>query len=270
MTYPTVISSTSPKGGVGKSTTESALALYLERQGYKVLMIDLDNIGSLTNNFQGPGIRKADCSSVLDLFKPTETVGDIKVSAITDKLHLIQGDSGIAEVNRSNSITLITLMDDNLRQKVPNIESYDYVLIDTPAGTGSTVVAALICADYVYSPIDLDNNAIEALAELTKLVKPIKQRMNTKLHWSGFVINRVPKLVRVLGKKVPESLRDRSIYDNLVSTYGDTALLGTIALRDPIKSAISSGRWIEGAAPSAVEAVNEIENFCKNLLETMQ
>lgn len=266
---PTTIAVTTPKGGVGKTTTLSSCALYLERQGKKVLLVDLDNIASLTNNFQGVNVRHPELGNVTDLFKDPELGGKIKVSVISDHIHLIQGDSSIQDINRSNDLTIVTQMKDNLLENLPGIETYDFILIDTPAGNGNTLLAALLCANKIYSPIDLDKNAITSLSELTKILKPIRRSLNTKLTWAGFVINRVPKLIRQLGVKVPETVEDRKTYKELVDSYGETALLGVIATRNHIKTSISTGKWPSANdEPSAIEAEAEVAQFCKNLLES--
>ncbi|AUA86832.1 MULTISPECIES: ParA family protein [Pseudomonas] len=268
---PTIYSVMTPKGGVGKTTSLTGLACYIAGQlQKKVLLVDLDNIASLTNNFQGADVRYSQYSNVTDLFVDPDEQRKIVVSPISDRIHLIQGHSDMSAVNRSASLMVLNQLEENLKQNVPDFESYDYVLIDTPAGNGNIVLAALIASHRVYSPIDLDNNAITSLHELAKILKVIRNRMNPDLSWEGFLINRVPKLVSYLGKKVPEATTERVIYNELVEKYQERALLGVIAYRNPIKKAFSQGKWIEPDNDSARDALAEVEAFCKKLLESKQ
>lgn len=266
--FPEIYAVMSPKGGVGKSTSLSALALYIsEVRNQKVLLLDLDNIATLTNNFQGDKVRFPELSNVTDLYEDPDGKEMLKVSVVRPNIHLVQGDSKISEINSKNSIELISLLEDNLHQRIPDVSSYDYILIDTPAGVGNSVLSALICSDFIYSPIDLDTNSISAIDELTRVLKPIKRRMNPKLAWKGLLINRVAKLVPVLGSKLPEALNHRKIYTDITSKYSGV-VLGVVCNRNAIQRAVTSGQWITGRDQSALDAIREVSTFCENLLET--
>jgi len=265
---PKIYASMSPKGGVGKTTSVTTLALYCSLiLKKKVLVIDLDNIGSLTNNLQGDQVRHVQYSNVTDLYLDPEKNSQIKVSPINEYLDLIQGDSGIKDINSKNSIELISRLEDNLLQHIPNYEEYTYVIIDTPAGVGNSVLSALICADYIYTPIDLDPNAISAIDELTSVLKPIKRKMNSKLAWKGILINRVQKLINTDNGKVPESLNHREVFLDLKERFSGH-ILGVVGLRNPIQTAFTKGncRWVAGRDSSAQDADLELKNFCNNLL----
>lgn len=263
---PLIISTVSPKGGVGKTTSITALGLCISKiLNKKVLMIDLDNIGSLTNNLQGDKVRYSDSSTVLNLFDDPENNSLITVRNISENLDLIQGDSQISSINSKNSIQLISRLEENLFTNLHGVNSYDYILIDTPAGDGNSVLAALICSDIIYTPIDLDPNAISAIDALTKIFKPIKRKMNSKLLWKGLLINRVQKLITIDGQKVPESLNHRKVFSDLKNEYSDK-ILSTVGLRNSIQLSVSRGKWLSPTDPSAIEAINEITTFCENLL----
>ncbi|MFG9976388.1 ParA family protein, partial [Pseudomonas aeruginosa] len=98
---PTIYSVMTPKGGVGKTTSLTGLACYIAGQlQKKVLLVDLDNLASLTNNFQGADVRYSQYSNVTDLFVDPDEQRKIVVSPISDRIHLIQGHSDMSAVNR--------------------------------------------------------------------------------------------------------------------------------------------------------------------------
>lgn len=264
---PLIISAVTPKGGVGKTTTICGLALYLANEGKKVLAIDLDNIRSLSNNFLGAEQSIQGASNVTDLFKEPKEGNKLNVYPVKQNIDLIQGHSDIAKVNKTLDIGILFNLDDNLKENLDNFDSYDYILIDTPAGTGNTVLSAMFCSDVIYSPIDLDNNALNSLTELANLLDLACNRFHCKLKWAGFVINRVQKLITTENGRIPEALSDRKIFNGLVEEYGDNYLLGVIGLRNPIKKAISNGVWEFDNSPSSKEALNELNIFYKKLME---
>ena len=57
-----VIAVTNQKGGVGKTTTTTNVAIGLERYGYKVLIVDFDPQGELTTSLGWKSNDALDCS----------------------------------------------------------------------------------------------------------------------------------------------------------------------------------------------------------------
>ena len=71
-----VIAITNQKGGVGKTTTSSALLAGLQQRGNRVLGVDLDPQGSLGFRL---GLDIDNCATIYDVMKGAQSVRDVIV-----------------------------------------------------------------------------------------------------------------------------------------------------------------------------------------------
>ena len=70
-----IISIVNHKGGVGKTTSVSSLGVALARMGKRVLLVDLDAQGNLTDTLtQTPGVR-----SIYDSLRTLETIPVVNI-----------------------------------------------------------------------------------------------------------------------------------------------------------------------------------------------
>ena len=126
------------KGGVGKTTTAASLAIGLSRQGKKVLLVDADAQGNLTQMLGWP--------------QPDElspTLADLMGKIITDQPvsaneGILHHDSGVdllpANIELSAlEVTLVNAMSREtvMRQLLSTVQDrYDYALIDCMPSLG--------------------------------------------------------------------------------------------------------------------------------------
>ena len=146
------------KGGVGKSTTAASLGIGLSRQGKKVLLIDADAQGNLT---QMLGWAQPD-----DL---SPTLADLMGKIITDQpitpgegilvhregVHLLPANIELSamEVTLVNTMSRETV----LKQYLSSVsDQYDFALIECMPSLGMLTNNALTPADSVIIPVQAD------------------------------------------------------------------------------------------------------------------
>ena len=156
------------KGGVGKSTTAASLGIGLSRQGKKVLLIDADAQGNLTQ--------------MLGWAQPDElspTLADLMGKIITDQpitpgegilvhregVHLLPANIELSamEVTLVNTMSRETV----LKQYLSSVsDQYDFALIDCMPSLGMLTINALTAADSVIIPVQADYLPARGLEQL--------------------------------------------------------------------------------------------------------
>lgn len=127
----TVVSVSSGKGGVGKTTLVANLAFRYSQMGKKVLIFDGDMGMANVDIFFG--VRPT--GHLYDVVQGDKTLSDI-LTEVSPKIFLIPGGSGISELQNLNHFRRRALVD-NVNQ-LPH--DFDIMLIDTSPGLGENVL----------------------------------------------------------------------------------------------------------------------------------
>ena len=151
------------KGGVGKTTTTSNLGIGLAKQGKRVLLIDADAQGSLTDY----GILKHD--EGVDLMP-----GNIELSGLEVSLVNVM----------SRELVLRTYIE---QQK----DRYDYILIDCMPSLGMITINAFASADSILIPVQAAYLPVKGLEQLIKTIGKVKRQINPKLEIEGILLTMV-------------------------------------------------------------------------------
>jgi chromosome partitioning protein len=181
------------KGGVGKSTTAVNLGIGLARQGKKVLLVDADSQGNLTEmlGWQQPDKLEYTLSNLLE-----KVICDEPLNIEEGILHHEEGVDLIPsniELSGMEVVLVNTMSRETvLRTYLNEIKrQYDYILIDCSPSLGMITLNALTAADKVIIPVQAHFLPVKGLEQLLKTVNKVKRQLNPKLQIGGILLTMV-------------------------------------------------------------------------------
>ena len=221
-----VISVAVPKGGTGKTTTTLNLGAALAAQGRRVLLVDFDPQGNLT---QALGLRPGDVEHTaytaikyfLTRFEPQL---ESAIRPTTAGVDLVPAS---ARLNLANEELAVAIQREFVLKKLlaPVAQRYDFILIDTLPYLGVLVVNALVAASEVLIPLQAEYLATESVSLILDQIQLMRRSgLNPDLTITGIlltmidqrtVINReaIEYARKVFGSQVPvfETMIKRSV-----------------------------------------------------------
>ena len=178
------------KGGVGKTTTAASLGVGLAQQGKKVLLVDADAQGNLT---QMLGWRQPDelSPTLADLM--TKTVNEEPIAPGEGILHHASGVDLVPTNSELSGleVTLVNIMSREtvLRQYLSGLApAYDYAMIDCMPSLGMLTINALAAADAALIPVQAQYLSAKGLEQLLQTVQKVRRQINPKLKIEGILL----------------------------------------------------------------------------------
>lgn len=171
------ISIANQKGGVGKSTTALLLGEGLALSGYRVLLVDLDSQGNLTDS-----LGAAVSYGVQALFDaPDRLRGEI---VHTPRVDLLPANPFVVCDTTEPDPCAI-------REALKQVGAdYDYCIIDTAPGLGNILLNALTASDSVIIPILAEPYALAGLSQLYSTINAIQNDTNKALEILGLLLTK--------------------------------------------------------------------------------
>lgn len=174
------------KGGVGKSAVAVQFAFFLhELLKKRVLVIDLDHQRNTSKAIKESGLAIISPITSNDILEGAKLGIEGDFVLVPGSTELIKKEKQASEHNRFATNLLAFL-------KAVN---YDVCIIDTNPNPDIRQLAALVVSDYVLSPIQLNQEAIDGIGDLLNHdsmgVRKIQATINKKLNLLGIIPNLV-------------------------------------------------------------------------------
>lgn len=167
------------KGGCGKSTTTGVLSYLLSKDKYRVLAIDMDSQGNLSELLSGRSSNEFVEASILEAMQ--EQNAERYIVPITDNFDLLPANNFLATFSRwiytsrtyKGEVVKAgknpSLILDELLEQVR--DKYDFILIDTPPALSEQTTNALCASDFVIVLYEASNWCYSAVPNFMDSVK---------------------------------------------------------------------------------------------------
>jgi chromosome partitioning protein len=169
----------SQKGGTGKTTAVRTLTDVFRRVDLKVLAIDLDPQGNLSDYFD---VEPAATPTLADVLtgrvKAAEAIHD---DLVPSNLSLAEAELQLAG-KMGRELTL-------KRALKPIKDDYDVIMLDCPPALGLLTVNALVAADHALLSTEAQYFAMQGVEQALEVIELARDGLNPDLGWLGVVFN---------------------------------------------------------------------------------
>lgn len=179
------------KGGVGKTHSTWLLASVCHEQNRRVLLIDTDAQGNLSNSFIRDGSREPGVERLLDPSLDADVHSLIRRTAFP-AIDIIPASPSIARFDLSDQRAWE--LADLHRSFLGPIQAlqphYDFIIFDCPPRLSLVSFAALVASDHVIVPLEAADWGAQGITQVTEAVEYVRRRFNPQLHLLGYLVSR--------------------------------------------------------------------------------
>jgi chromosome partitioning protein len=238
------------KGGVGKSTT-TAITAYLLSKKHKVLAVDFDSQGNLSQMLTQKNIYDFAEKTVLEACLNLDPVPYIY--EIHDNLHILPAEDRLAILSRyihreKNPFSVLQKTLSKVKDK------YDFILIDLPPNLGDQTLNGLVASDYAVVILQSDPFALDALDRYLETLQITQQKHNPDLRLAGILTTMINSRASL----------DAAILQKARNDYEDLVFRSVIKRRSRIKEFSLEG--IRDRTKADQEALEQYRAFTEELI----
>ena len=244
------------KGGSSKTTTSGVVA-YLLSIDYKVLAVDMDSQGNLTEFLTRRDVVEFSGNTILEAMQE----GDARnyIYKVSDSLHMIAADDLVATFSRwlytdyrNKDRALV------LKETLSTVsDNYDYIIIDTPPALGDLTVNSLSASDYIVAMFEASIFCYSALGRFLETCWHVRERANPNLVVAGILRGLIDA----------RRTDNKALISQVEELYGELCF-DTVLTRNAAAGRLAMVGFEDN--PELDKATAQYEIFLKELLERVK
>ncbi len=154
-----------------------------------------------------------------------EGLAPLVVPSVIEGVDLIPGSPQLVGLDKAAAGEVGA--EGTLRRELEKLDGpWDVLLIDCPPALGLALVSALVAVDGALIPVEASTMALQGLAQLTRTLDAVRERLGADLAIAGVLLCRLD----------PRTVLARDLRDRLEQRFGDAVLVTpireTIRLRE--------------------------------------
>lgn len=175
------------KGGVGKSTTTGLASFILADQGFRVLAVDFDSQGNLTQFLTRHSPYDFVHKTILEACKEEDPRPYIQ--QVFDRLHLLPAEDFLSQFDKWIYTEVPAAQQMTVLLRTLNVvrDEYDFIFVDLPPNLGGLTLNGVCASDYCVIVMQSEPFAYDALDRYMELIQAAQQKVNPNLRIAGIL-----------------------------------------------------------------------------------
>lgn len=235
-----IIAFVNHKGGVAKTASVAALSTIYAREGFRVLMIDLDTQANLTYSFVDMGANPPSRY----LYDAIRERRDLPQVAVRDNLYIVP--SGLYMTLVEREMHNMRRREQVLQDLVAPVEGgYDFILLDCPPALNIITDNALAIADRLTVPMLADQNSLNGLRMLDAYLPQVRD-LNAGVRVDDVFLTQYGGKTKL----------DKAMYEEIRSEYPSQLMKTTIHPTVRVRESVCALKSVVEYAPECSAAVD--------------
>ena len=163
------------KGGTGKSTVATSVAVGLARRGRRVALVDLDAQANATDML---GCGEHGSTDMYGVIVEGAAPATIAIS-VEDHLRLLPSSQALAPV--SNWLVMQNRREEVLKRRLAALNGDDYVIVDTGPSFSLLNLNALMYATEAWLPVSMDYLSLTGVSQFLDTIKMVEEELGHRL-----------------------------------------------------------------------------------------